>query len=98
MTALRASSTATAPPATKTEWSKTASRLRSHIGSLRTVSNDYRLARLQVAGHHFRRAAIGNSDDNILWLGIALRVQHEYDAGALHCPLGRYEFDLLRGI
>src|SRR5262249_20626037 len=99
MTALRAASTATAPPATaETEWSKAASCLRSHVGCLRTVSNDYRLAGIQTARSNFSCAAICNSNDYSLWLWISLRVQNENDARSLNRPFGRYELDLLRRI
>src|SRR6187200_1700330 len=97
MTALRASSTATAPPAAETE-SKTASCLRSHIGRLRTVSNNHRLTRIQIARNHLRCATVGNADNNIPRLCVVLSIEHEYNAGPLHRPLGWYELDLLRGI
>src|SRR5438093_2732732 len=98
MTALRSASTATAPPTAKTEWSKAASCLRSHVGCLRTVSNDYRFTQIQIARNHFSCTAVRNSNNDLLCLWIALPIQHEYDAGTLNRTLGRYELDLLRRI
>src|SRR5262245_22584856 len=93
ITVLRpASAAATAPSETE---SKAASCLRSHVGRLRTVSNDYRFTRIQIARNYFRGRAVGNSDDNIFWLWIPLGIQHKDNFRPLQCPLRGNEFDLL---
>src|SRR5437867_2192244 len=63
--------------------------------SLRVITNDDGIARLQFAGHDFRRAAVCNSKHHAPGFRFLLCIQDVNDAGTLNGSLRRNHLDLL---